>query len=103
MKFHDDRCKGKAVMRRKPKCVRTWRFQYTPPCNKDTLNNEFEISLVTHVYRNYYLRFIAFYCQLGNMPLIHQGLLQMPKAGGGGGGGFNVHYKCIYRRAAGMG
>ena len=23
MKFHDDRCKGKAVMRRKPKCGRT--------------------------------------------------------------------------------
>ena len=23
MKFHDDRCKGKAVMRRKPKCART--------------------------------------------------------------------------------
>ena len=23
VKFHDDRCKGKAVMRRKPKCGRT--------------------------------------------------------------------------------
>ena len=23
MKFHDDRCKGKAVMRREPKCGRT--------------------------------------------------------------------------------
>ena len=23
MKFHNDRCKGKAVMRRKPKCGRT--------------------------------------------------------------------------------
>ena len=35
VKFHDDRCKGKAVMRRKPKCGRTdgrtWWFQYTPP------------------------------------------------------------------------
>ena len=38
-KFHDDRCKGKAVMPRKPKCGwtdgrpdgRTWWFQYTPP------------------------------------------------------------------------
>ena len=35
VKFHEDRCKGKAVMRRKPKCGRTdgrtrW-FQYTPP------------------------------------------------------------------------
>ena len=39
VKFHDDRCKGKAVMRRKQKCGRTdgrtdrrtcW-FQYTPP------------------------------------------------------------------------
>ena len=47
VKFHDDRWKGKAVMRRKPKCGRTdgrtdrrtdrrtdgrtWWFQYTPP------------------------------------------------------------------------
>ena len=43
VKFHDDRCKGKAVMCRKPKCGRTdgrtdrrtdgrtWWFQYTPP------------------------------------------------------------------------
>ena len=35
VKFHDDRCKGKAVMRRKPKYGRTdrrtWFIQYTPP------------------------------------------------------------------------
>ena len=40
VKFHDDRCKGKAVMRRKPFSMRTtdgwtdrrtWWFQYTPP------------------------------------------------------------------------
>ena len=35
VKFHDDRCKGKAVMRRKPNPNaddrRTWWFQYIPP------------------------------------------------------------------------